>query len=136
MCRFAADLAPMLKIMAKPESLPRLKLDARVNLSKLRVYYLEDDGGFPLITSVHPELRRAQARLLDMLRAELGVRVSRAELSNMFYSLPIWTESMASEPTMKKFSAELVQVIRTRESAFLKIICISFMVRSAPGWSW
>ena len=109
MCRFAEDLAPMLKILAKPETLPRLKLDARVDFSKLRVYYLEDDGGFPLITSVHPELRQAQARLLDTLR-ELGMTVTRAKLPNMFYSLPIWTESMASEPSMKKFSAELVQV--------------------------
>ena len=107
MCR----LAPMLKILAKPETLPRRKFDTRVDLSKLRVYYLEDDGGFrfPLITSVHPELRRAQARLLDTLR-ELGMTVTKAELPNMFYSLPIWTESMASEPSMKKFSAELVQV--------------------------
>ena len=110
MCRFAEDLAPMLKILAKPETLPRLKLDAPVNLSQLKVYYLEDDGGFPLITSVHPELRRAQARLLDTLTEELGVTVTKAELPNMFYSLPIWTESMASEPSMKKFSAELVQV--------------------------
>ena len=111
MCRYAEDLTPMLKILARPESLSRLRLDSAVDLTKVRVFYLEDDGGFPLITSVHSELRRAQSRLLDMLRGELGVEVVRAKLPNMFYSLPIWTESMASEPTMKSFCAELVQVI-------------------------
>ena len=75
----------------------------------VKVYYLEDDGGCPLITAVHPELRRAQARLLAMLREECGAEVARADLPNFYYSLAIWTNSMYSEPR-RSFSQELVQV--------------------------
>ena len=89
----------------------------------VKVYYLEDDGGCPLITAVHPELRRAQARLLDMLREECGAEVARADLPNFYYSLAIWTNSMYSEPR-RSFSQELVQVGEAAIScSALKWVC-------------
>lgn len=43
MCRYAADLLPMLRVMAG-ENAPRLALDSPVDLKKLKVFYLVDDG--------------------------------------------------------------------------------------------
>ena len=52
MARHAIDLLPMLQILAE-DNAPQLKLESEVDLGKLRVYWLEDDGGFPVITPVH-----------------------------------------------------------------------------------
>ena len=52
MARHATDLLPMLHILAE-DNAPLLKLETEVDLGKLRVFWLEDDGGFPVITPVH-----------------------------------------------------------------------------------
>lgn len=52
MARHATDLLPMLQILAE-DNAPLLKLECEVDLNKLRVFWLEDDGGFPVITPVH-----------------------------------------------------------------------------------
>ena len=52
MARHAIDLLPMLQILAE-DNAPQLQLESEVDLGKLRVYWLEDDGGFPAITPVH-----------------------------------------------------------------------------------
>ena len=52
MARHATDLLPMLQILAE-DNAPQLQLESEVDLDKLRVYWLEDDGGFPVITPVH-----------------------------------------------------------------------------------
>ena len=52
MARHATDLLPMLRVLAE-DNAPLLKLEGEVDLGKLRVYWLEDDGGFPVITPVH-----------------------------------------------------------------------------------
>ena len=109
MCRHAEDLAPMLKILAEG-NVDKLNLDSPVDISKIKFYYLEDDGGFPLITPVHGELKRAQRSLLKMFQDKYNAQVVKANLPNLYYSLLIWTNSMAGEPTSKPFSAELVQV--------------------------
>ena len=104
----------MLKILSSAggrDTIERLALDTEVDISKIKFYFMSDDGGFPLITSVHPELKRAQKSLLKMFKDNFNVTVKEAKLSNLFHSLPIWTNSMASEPEMKPFAAEMVQVV-------------------------
>ena len=113
MCRFAEDLEPMLRILASASgrtTINRLDLDKPVNVTKVRFFFMPDDGGFPLITSVHPELQRAQNSFLKMFKDNYNVEVIKANLPNLYHSLPIWTESMSSEPKSNSFSAELVQV--------------------------
>lgn len=47
MVRYAVDLKPMLKVIAKKEKLPALRLDEPVDVKKLKVFYQENDlGGF------------------------------------------------------------------------------------------
>ena len=99
----------MLTVLAG-ERASLLHLQLPVSLRSLRLYFLPHDGGFPLISPVQSDLRRAQARLLQAFRDKWGVRVEQADLAGFYHSLLIWTNSMASEPTMKTFCAELTQV--------------------------
>ena len=108
MARHASDLLPMLQILAEDKA-PLLELDKEVDLDKLRVFWLEDDGGFPVITPVHRfpffplmfivhthmlrrDLREAQRKLVRALQTEHpSMQVERAPgLSDLFHSLPIW----------------------------------------------
>ena len=79
MARHASDLLPMLQILAEDKA-PLLELDKVVDLDKLRVFWLEDDGGFPVITPVHrspclPWLFVVHSMLCRELR-EAGVRAN------------------------------------------------------------
>jgi len=56
MSRFAEDLRPMLRIMAG-EKAALLKLDEDVDLTKMKFFYQESDGGGRLISAVDPDLR-------------------------------------------------------------------------------
>ena len=114
MARHATDLLPMLHILAE-DNAPLLELETEVDLGKLRVFWLEDDGGFPVITPVHRsswssqssprstgsppspplfsrELREAQRNLVKALQKDHpSMQVERAPgLGDLFHSLPIW----------------------------------------------
>ena len=53
MCRYAEDLIPLLTSLSRPEKLEILKLSEPVDLRKLKIYYMLDNGGGYLETRVH-----------------------------------------------------------------------------------
>ncbi|XP_047297819.1 fatty-acid amide hydrolase 2 isoform X11 [Homo sapiens] len=63
MCRYAEDLAPMLKVMAGP-GIKRLKLDTKVHLKDLKFYWMEHDGGSFLMSKVDQDLIMTQKKLI------------------------------------------------------------------------
>lgn len=44
MTRHASDLMPLLKVLASPTNVGKLKLDEPVDLSKLKYYYVRNSG--------------------------------------------------------------------------------------------
>ncbi|KAG8196354.1 hypothetical protein JTE90_009573 [Oedothorax gibbosus] len=58
MCRYAVDLLPMMKVLSGNKR-DMLKLDEPVNIKKVRVFYMEDDGGYPFRTPVSREIKKA-----------------------------------------------------------------------------
>lgn len=52
MVRYAVDLKPMMKAMAKKEKLAALRLDEPVDVKKLKIYYQENDLGAHLVSPV------------------------------------------------------------------------------------
>jgi len=60
LCRYASDLMPMFKVLVKDQIKISdcLRLDVKVDLSKVKLYYMEDDGGNSLFSSpVHEDLK-------------------------------------------------------------------------------
>ncbi|XP_054715243.1 fatty-acid amide hydrolase 2-like [Uloborus diversus] len=57
MCRYSVDLLPMLKVMTRGCT-QSLRLEEPVNIKKLKVYYMEDDGGYPFRTPVSREMKK------------------------------------------------------------------------------
>ena len=135
MCRHAEDLAPMLTLLAGDRA-ALLQLERPVSLRNLKFYFLPQDGGFPLVSPLQSDLGRAQASLLQAFRDKWGVEVEQADLPGFYHSLLIWTNSMASEPTMKPFCAELTQVgIAPHHITDNSIHNSSCKARSTPGRS-
>ena len=104
MCRRAADLAPLLRILAGPphevpRSLPwRLGDPDRVSAKGLRVFVVPDNGWLP----VAPSLRAAQQRAADALVAR-GATVEERPIEGLRDSLPIWSSMLrlAGGPSFK-----------------------------------
>ncbi|XP_035221698.1 fatty-acid amide hydrolase 2-like [Stegodyphus dumicola] len=91
MCRYASDLLPMLKILAVDHA-SKLKLDEKVHFENIKLYYMENDGGNPLISSVNPEITKAQKKVIDYFAVNYGVFVQKVELPTMKHSFEIWSK--------------------------------------------
>lgn len=78
MCKFATDLLPMMRVLARCD----LKLDEKVNLRQLRVYYMEDDGGSPHISPVDAEIKQSMRKVVDYLAQAHGLKPQKV-LNNL-----------------------------------------------------
>ncbi len=98
LARRAADLMPILRILAGPDGedlgcLPfSLGDPEQVRLSELTVYYAEDNG----MVAVDEDLKVAQKRVADFLR-ESGATVMPLEMEAFRHSFEIWSAMMNNE---------------------------------------
>ncbi|XP_016884781.1 fatty-acid amide hydrolase 2 isoform X5 [Homo sapiens] len=96
MCRYAEDLAPMLKVMAGP-GIKRLKLDTKVHLKDLKFYWMEHDGGSFLMSKVDQDLIMTQKKVVVHLETILGASVQHVKLKKMKYSFQLWIAMMSAK---------------------------------------
>ncbi|XP_027237585.1 fatty-acid amide hydrolase 2-A isoform X2 [Penaeus vannamei] len=106
MCRYVQDLTPMMKVLGANNS-HMLTLDQKVDISKLRYFYVEDDGGSPLVTPVHPELRAAQKKVIIHLEKAYGVKAKKITLKKLKAALPMYFAKLASVEEAHTFCEEL-----------------------------
>ena len=105
MSRFCCDLLPMFKVMLK--SGIELNLDEKVDLKSLRIFYMKDDGGNPIVSPVDTELIGAQQRVIKKWKEVHQKEAEMLILPRMKYSTLLWSNKMASEPNSPSFAAEL-----------------------------
>ncbi|XP_076371380.1 fatty-acid amide hydrolase 2-like isoform X2 [Tachypleus tridentatus] len=107
MCRYASDLKPLLKVLAGNNA-SKLHLDKKVNLSQLKIYYMDNDGGNPHITKVHPEVLGAQKKVLVHFEKNFGIKPLKVSLTNMKFAFKMWNSKMmmTKQPS---FSSEMVE---------------------------
>jgi len=118
MCRYAADLMPLLGIMAGPDpedprTLPwRLGDPDRVSPKGLRVHVVPDNGRLPVSSC----LRAAQGRAADALAAR-GALVEERPVEGLRRSLEIWSSmmSLAGGPSFKSLMGGGPEVLAARE---------------------
>lgn len=109
MCRHAKDIIPMLKVLAE-KKVSILRLDEKVEIKKIKFYYMQSDGGFPLTSVVHKDLKTIQEKFLKLFEKAFGVHPKKADLPQFYHSLMIWSNGMASEKTAPPFAAELAEL--------------------------
>ncbi|XP_066968821.1 fatty-acid amide hydrolase 2 isoform X1 [Macrobrachium rosenbergii] len=106
MSRYVQDLKPMLKVLAA-SNVHMLKLDEKVDVRKLRYFYIEDDGGSSLVTPVHPELRAAQRNIVLHLEKAYGIKAKKITLKKLKLGVPMYFAKLASVEEAHTFCQEL-----------------------------
>jgi fatty acid amide hydrolase 2 len=128
LCRRAADLWPLVQILAGPDGLDEgatpmtLGDPAAVRLDRLTVIDVEDNG----LNAVDGELKAAQARVAAAL-ADAGARIRRVRFPSLRRSFDIWSATLAAADT-QSFSVLLGNGRRTRGALEL----VKWAMRRSP----
>lgn len=85
MSRYAEDLAPMLKVLANKNA-DKLRLDEKINVRDMKVYYMEDDGGSPLTNGVSREIKAAIQKVIQYLESAHGITAKKVDIKEMRYA--------------------------------------------------
>ncbi|XP_052811555.1 fatty-acid amide hydrolase 2-like isoform X2 [Mya arenaria] len=105
MCRYMEDIVPTLKVMAGKDE--QVDLNKKVDVSKLTVYNIEDDGGSLLLSKVDPQLKEAQARAVHYLQTSAGVTVKTMKVEKFKYAFEMWSARMTTAEGKNSFQALL-----------------------------
>lgn len=105
MCRYAQDMAPILGVIAGNNA-EKLNLHSKVDISKLKVYYMEDDGGQYMVSPVDPEIKESMRKVINYFEKAHQIKATKLHIKKMKKSLAYWLASMTCEDG-KDFSYEL-----------------------------
>ncbi|XP_054157382.1 fatty-acid amide hydrolase 2-like [Oppia nitens] len=94
MCRYASDLKPMLTACAG-NAAKHLKLDQKLDVKKLQIYYMLEDGD-PFKTNVSEDIKQCIQRVTQFLDTQTGRPAEHKVLRNMKDSVWIWCCSLAN----------------------------------------
>ncbi|XP_054007170.1 fatty-acid amide hydrolase 2 [Hylaeus anthracinus] len=105
MCRYAQDLMPTLKILAD-KNIDKLRLEDKIDISKIEFYYMEDDGGQFLTSPVDVEIRDAMRAVVRYLEKAHKTRATKLSIRKMKKSVALWMANMSCKDK-KDFTYEL-----------------------------
>ncbi|XP_054267774.1 fatty-acid amide hydrolase 2-A-like isoform X1 [Macrosteles quadrilineatus] len=85
MCRFATDLPIMLRTLVNDSyKIQELRLDEEVDISRLKVFYMEDDGPDKGYTDpINPEIKFAMRRAVTYLQDKYGIQATKANIQGL-----------------------------------------------------
>ncbi|XP_014468822.1 PREDICTED: fatty-acid amide hydrolase 2 [Dinoponera quadriceps] len=105
MCRYAHDVTLTLKILADKKA-DLLKLDEKVDISRIKIYYMEDDGGQRLISPVDPEIKATMKKVLNYFEKAHNIKATKINVKKLRKGLALWLANMTCKDD-KDFSYEL-----------------------------
>lgn len=106
MCRYAQDLLPTMKVIAKKDKLDVLRLNEPVDITKLKFYYMEDDGGQFLTSPVEPEIKEAMMKVVRYLEKAHKIKATKLNIKKLKKSIALWMANMSCKDE-KDFTYEL-----------------------------
>ncbi|CAG7815292.1 unnamed protein product [Allacma fusca] len=65
------------------------------DLSRVRLFYMEDDGGNPITTPISRDMKAVMKKSLQYLEKKYGLKPQKANLTKFYHSLEIWAQAMA-----------------------------------------
>ncbi|EEB15591.1 glutamyl-tRNA amidotransferase subunit A, putative [Pediculus humanus corporis] len=146
MSRFASDLLPMFKVMAS-DHVEELKLNEKVDVTKLKYYYMEDDSGSVLTSSVEEEIKEAVRKAAKHFEQVHNAETQRVVLNKLKYSMAIWFAKMRI-PEGSQLPVELsnnkgkVNIVKEfikfpfgLSNHTLPILCIGLMEKLNPEYN-
>lgn len=124
MTRYACDLMAMLKAMLPPDQLARMQLDQKVDLSKIKVFYAEDEG-CSFFSRVHPDMREAVRKAASHLKERHSIQAEPIRLEALSCGFEMWLAKLSAsqgEPATRFFTNAGGRPINTFVET-LKVLC-------------
>lgn len=94
--RYAEDLKPILRVISG-ENADSLRLEEKIDLSQVKFYYQENDGGGRFVSDVDDDIRNGIRRVVNYLRQEIGVEVKRVQFPEFRQSAAMWFANMKDD---------------------------------------
>ena len=105
MCKYAVDLVPMMKVLGD-EHIKLLKLEEKVDLSKLKIYFMEEDGN-PMTTPVDREMSTALWKVLRHFEHSYNITPIPVRFKQFRRADQIYFAKLGSEETNPSFASEM-----------------------------
>ncbi|XP_076386772.1 fatty-acid amide hydrolase 2 isoform X2 [Megachile rotundata] len=105
MCRYAQDLLPTLKVLAN-KNVDMLRLDEKVDMSKIKVYYMDGDGGQFFTSAVDPEIKEAMKKVVHYFEKAHKIKATKLNIRKLKKSIALWMANMSCKDE-KDFTYEL-----------------------------
>nr|CAD7200387.1 unnamed protein product [Timema douglasi] len=86
MVRYAEDLPLIMRILAN-ENCRQLRLDQPVDLSSLKIYFLEDDDSSVIPDTVQPDIKMAMRKVINHMKTKYNVTVQQMDTESLRNSL-------------------------------------------------
>lgn len=106
MCRYACDLQPMMKVLVGNKA-NKFGFNQPVDLTTLKYFYQENDGGAFCVSSVDDDIRLGLNKVIQHLTNELNVMPQRVEFDEFKESMSIWMVNVKSETPSHGLEYEL-----------------------------
>ncbi|XP_076232369.1 fatty-acid amide hydrolase 2 isoform X2 [Calliopsis andreniformis] len=106
MCRYAQDLLPTLKVLVGKNNRDILRLDEKIDISTIKFYYMEDDGGQFLTSLVDLEIKEAMRKVVQYLDKAYKIKATKLNIKNLKKSIALWMANMSCKDE-KDFTYEL-----------------------------
>lgn len=97
MSRYAGDLVLGLKGMCEDEVLNKLRLDEEVDLSQVKVFWSDTEGGNPLCSPLQPEIRQAIVEVVQHLEERNKMQVKYVAFKKMIHSMHMWAACLKKD---------------------------------------
>lgn len=109
MCRRASDLLPILRVLT--ENSERLKLDEKIDIKNIDIFYQEDDMGSVAVSLVNPEIKKLFGKITTHFNKAHNKKISRLEIKSFSKSCPMWFACMtAPEGSSPTFEEQLTNM--------------------------
>ncbi|XP_044760652.1 fatty-acid amide hydrolase 2 [Coccinella septempunctata] len=124
MTRYAEDIIPLLKVLLD-ENASKLKLDQRVDIESINIYYI-DDPLDPTISAMREEMKECLKKVVDHFETILPQKPQKVGFNGTRYGGKLWRYSMTQEP-MSNFVRDLTdrQTELNPVIEILKYICLN-----------
>lgn len=96
MCRYACDMAPLLKVLAG-QKVDKLRLDEPVDLSKLKIFYVEDIGD-PLASKCNADILKGIRDAIGHLVEKFRVPAEQVYFDEFRHGMFLWSAEANVEP--------------------------------------
>lgn len=104
MTRYACDLMPLLKILAGPRA-SKLSLDEPVDLSKLKVFYVEELGD-SLASNCNQDILNGIRGAVAYLVNKYKIQAEKVTFDEFKYGMMLWSAEANTEPNSPRMSEQ------------------------------